>query len=356
MISALPMTKQEHSGLVSAKLVVDLLCYLTVPLLMIFGTKSYLTGHETYGLSLIGFSGIVLSSFFAYKFFGRWRFHRNFLATSYTFFYFYLLISGGEGGTGIYWLYAYPLLVFSIMGMHVGTLVLAAILTASVFILFLPGMFGLELVYNSNTKMRFIGSMMFVTIMAYTMERARVSAALAHSKVSKALEDLARTDELTGLLNRRGVSERIDNELIRSQREGQEFSIVICDVDYFKKINDRFGHDVGDQVLVQLAEKLQATVRGSDSVARWGGEEFIFLLPNTSIEQAYQLIERIRESIEQERFMYSSRRVKVSISCGLASTKFSSGFSGLLKAADISLYEAKEEGRNCTRPIIKKAS
>lgn len=356
MSNSLRFEDAEQHGLVSAKLVVDLLCFLTVPLLLFFGAKSYVNGFQAYGLSLFVFSGLVVASFVAYKFFGHWRYHRNFLVVTFTIFYFYLLVSGGESGTGIYWLYAYPLLVFSILGMHVGTLVLAAILSSSVCILLIPGWLHLELVYSESTKLRFIGSMAFVTIMAYTMERSRVSAAVAHARVSKALEDLARTDELTGLLNRRGMSERIDAELARSLRDHQEMSVVICDVDFFKKINDRFGHDIGDDVLVALADRLKATVRGSDSVGRWGGEEFIILLPNTRIEKAYVLIERIRESIAAEKFVFGQNALDVSISCGLASTKFSTEFSGLLKAADISLYDAKDQGRNCTRPEVLKAS
>jgi diguanylate cyclase (GGDEF)-like protein len=356
MMNAMPLEGADQSGLVSAKLVVDLLCFLTAPLLLFYGARSYFNGFEAYGLSLYAFSAAVVTSFCAYKFFGHWRAHRNFLVFTFTIFYFYLLISGGESGTGIFWLYAYPLLVFSVLGLRAGALVMSAMMSATVCILTIPGWLQLDLIYSTSTKLRFIGSMLFVTIMAYTMERARVSAAIAHARLSRALEDLARTDELTGLLNRRGMSERIDAELARTVRDNQEMSVVICDVDFFKKINDRYGHDVGDEVLVSLADKLKETVRGSDSVGRWGGEEFIVLLPNTCIEQAFVLIERIRQSIAAEAFRLGQRSLDISISCGLSSTKFSTEYSGLLKAADISLYEAKNEGRNCTRPQVLKAS
>jgi diguanylate cyclase (GGDEF)-like protein len=356
MVNAMPFEGSEHSGLVSAKLLVDLLCFFTVPLTLFYAAHSYFNGNESYSLTLLAFCALVVASFFAYKFFGHWRLHRNFLVLTYSAWYFFLLISGGEGGTGILWLYAYPPLVFTILGLQAGTLVMASILSATICILSIPGWLHLELVYSSSAKLRFIGSMLFVTFMSFTMEKSRASAAVAHARVSRALEDLARTDELTGLLNRRGMSERIESELERSLRYEQEMSIVICDVDFFKKINDRYGHDIGDNVLVDLADRLKATVRSTDSVGRWGGEEFIILLPNTRIEKAYVLIERIRESIAQEKFMLGQSTLDVSISCGLASTKFSTEFSGLLKAADVSLYDAKEQGRNCTRPQVLKAS
>lgn len=356
MFNTMSLEGSDYSGLVSAKIIVDLLCFLTVPLTLFYGAHSYYNGNEAYSLTLFAFCSAVVGSFVAYKFFGHWRLHRNFLVLTYTFWFFYLLISGGESGTGLFWLYAYPPLIFTILGLQAGSLVVAAILSATICILAIPAWLHIELVYSSSAKLRFVGSMLFVTFMSYTMEKSRVSAAIAHARVSRALEDLARTDELTGLLNRRGMSERIESELERSLRYQQEMSIVICDVDFFKKINDRYGHDIGDHVLVDIAERLKATVRGCDSVGRWGGEEFIILLPNTGIEKAYLLIERIRELIAEERFLVGQSLLDVSISCGLSSTKFSSEFSGLLKAADVSLYEAKEQGRNCTRPQVLKAS
>ncbi len=340
---------------VSAKITVDLLCYLTTPLLIFFGWKSYVDGLHFYGASLIIFAGIAALSFAAYKRFGSWFLHKNFMMVCYSAFYFYLLITGGEEGTGIFWLYAYPLLIFSILGLRSGSLIMAAILSISGMILFVPNWLGVDVLYGMNTKLRFAGSMAFVTIMAYCMERARVQATQAHLRVSESLEDLARTDELTGMLNRRGIQERVSAELSRSQRHKQEMSIVLCDADYFKRINDTYGHDVGDEALRKLAKQLQATVRVSDSVGRWGGEEFILLLPNTSIEKAYLLVERIRMRIASEPLALNGRSIKLSISCGLASTKFSNDLSSLLKCADMSLYDAKEQGRNCTRPVMLKA-
>jgi diguanylate cyclase len=340
---------------VSARITVDLLCYLTTPILIFFGVKSYFDGMHIYGLSLLGFAGIIGLSHFAYKVFGRWEAHKNFLMLCYSVLYFYLLITGGEESTGIYWLFAYPLLIFSIHGLQAGVLILASILSVSGIILFVPNWLGIEVPYNMNTKLRFGGSMVFVTIMAYSMERARVQATKAHLAASAMLEDLACTDELTGMLNRRGIKERISSELARSQRHKQELSIVLCDVDFFKRINDNYGHDAGDEALRKLAKQLNLTIRESDVVGRWGGEEFILLLPNTSIEKAYLLVERIRMRIASEPLALNGRSIKLSISCGLSSTKFSSDLSSLLKCADLSLYEAKEQGRNCTRPVMLEA-
>lgn len=341
---------------VSEKFVIDLVCILTVPLLVFFGVKSYLAGLQHYGAGLVLFASLVTASFLLYKRLGLWNLHRNFLLVCYSVIYFYLLVSGGESGTGILWLYAYPLIIFAILGVYIGSLMLAGILTATVCVLLIPDWLGIALAYDFNTKIRFLGSMFFVSIMAYCMERSRVEAAKAHRQVSVTMENLAKTDELTGILNRRGIKECIDLELERTARYKQEMSIVLCDIDYFKIINDEHGHDVGDMVLVNLARDLERMLRSSDRIGRWGGEEFIILLPNTSIERAYGLVERMRQFISDKKVALGDHAIGISMSCGLASTKFSSDLSSLLKAADLSLYEAKEGGRNCTRPVIREAS
>ena len=123
-------------------------------------------------------------------------------------------------------------------------------------------------------------------------------------------------------------------------------------MDWFKRINDRYGHDVGDVALQHIARILGDTVRVTDMVGRWGGEEFLIMLPNTSLHKGYQLIERVREKVASEPIVIGEHTLNLSISCGICSTQFLSRFGDLIKAADISLYEAKAQGRNCTRPEL----
>ena len=129
-------------------------------------------------------------------------------------------------------------------------------------------------------------------------------------------------------------------------------NLLLVDIDHFKRVNDQFGHLFGDSVLQSLATYLQQNLRSEDFLARWGGEEFLILLPNTSMAEAFQLIERVREIIASHPFSTAHGDITLSISCGLASTRFESRFDDLIKAADVSLYKAKEEGRNCTRPKV----
>lgn len=160
----------------------------------------------------------------------------------------------------------------------------------------------------------------------------------------KMLETESATDPLTGLYNRRHLKEEIQNELARSERSEVKFCILLLDIDHFKKINDKYGHKIGDDVLKELSAILRNSVRLSDKVFRYGGEEFMILLPETLAIDARILAERIREKIEN--YSFTNVRNKVCISGGIAQSSKDSSLDLLIQKADKRLYFAKENGRN----------
>lgn len=162
------------------------------------------------------------------------------------------------------------------------------------------------------------------------------------------LESLAKTDQLTGLPNRRAFEEKVAEEHARTRRSGSPLIIGIIDLDYFKAVNDNYGHDVGDQVLVGTADLLLSSARSIDFPARWGGEEFVFLFPNTSEYQALTTAERLRELIENTEYQIGSDVVNVTASIGLARVQSNDTVETSIKEADLALYKAKQSGRNCT--------
>lgn len=162
------------------------------------------------------------------------------------------------------------------------------------------------------------------------------------------LEHLSRTDSLTGLLNRRALEERLDFEINRARRYRSEFSLILCDVDDFKKINDAYGHHAGDRVLQTLSEILFSVVRKADIVGRYGGDEFMFILPETSLEGGKSLAEKIRLSAEVTEFgLLEGQPTKISLSLGLACLDMvNDNIDALLRRADKALYVAKQAGKN----------
>jgi diguanylate cyclase (GGDEF)-like protein len=176
---------------------------------------------------------------------------------------------------------------------------------------------------------------------------ARANRRLADER--RAMERLAHTDALTGLANRRHFDAQLGRVLLHAELTGEEVSLVLIDIDHFKRVNDRHSHLVGDAVLRALAGEITRHSRVSDLAARIGGEEFVVLLPGTSQPEAMVVAERLRTSVETLKLDEIAPRLRITVSAGVASTADAAGAEALLAAADAAMYEAKRGGRNRVR-------
>jgi diguanylate cyclase (GGDEF)-like protein len=163
---------------------------------------------------------------------------------------------------------------------------------------------------------------------------------------SEMLEKQAREDSLTGIYNRRYLDLRLSEEFKRSVRFNRNLTIAMADIDFFKKINDQFSHQIGDEVLNTIAQILKKNCRSTDIVARYGGEEFVLILPETPLKKAVNLCNKIRKSVEQYYWQEIHTKLKVTISMGLSGNLNFPNHEKLLSSADAKLYEAKHSGRN----------
>jgi len=162
------------------------------------------------------------------------------------------------------------------------------------------------------------------------------------------LSVLASRDALTDLWNRRVIMEKLDQELVRAEREMNSVGVVLIDIDHFKRINDSLGHSVGDEVLQQVSKRLADTVRLYDSVGRYGGEEFLIVAANCNLHETFKLAERARQIICQAPIMFASGAIPVTASFGVsvAMAGDKPDPKALIEAADRALYRAKDLGRN----------
>jgi diguanylate cyclase (GGDEF)-like protein len=171
-----------------------------------------------------------------------------------------------------------------------------------------------------------------------------VALLLIYSKKEKdAIKLQATHDALTNIYNRYGINEILRQKFYEFQRYKDSFSIIFCDIDFFKKVNDTYGHDVGDLVLQQIANIVSVELRSSDAFGRWGGEEFIIVLPKTDIKEAYSVAQKLQKAIQKADFPQVRR---VTCSFGVVSIQEGDTLQTLLKRVDEYLYQAKESGRN----------
>ena len=169
-------------------------------------------------------------------------------------------------------------------------------------------------------------------------------------KLEQRILKLATTDSLTGVLNRRAFFERMEQEIDRSLRENTSLSLILTDIDYFKKVNDRYGHQTGDMVLQRFTEQSLNSSRPYDFVGRYGGEEFVICLPGADISQSGSVAERMRSKVEEMKIMLPDASQSIRITASFGVTSFLMGskekVDSLIKRADNALYKAKNEGRN----------
>ena len=167
------------------------------------------------------------------------------------------------------------------------------------------------------------------------------------------LEQLATLDSLTGLYNRRAILGKLRELINLANRYKEDFSLIMLDIDHFKKINDRYGHLAGDEVLEEIATLIHRNIRDTDIVGRYGGEEFIIILPKTNLSSAWVVAERLRSIIEKTELKDSAGNTfTITISQGLAGGERGEDAYSLISRADEALYKAKEKGRNCVQILL----
>jgi diguanylate cyclase len=160
------------------------------------------------------------------------------------------------------------------------------------------------------------------------------------------MSELAREDQLTGSLNRRGLDDFLEHEFARSERKKTPLCVALLDLDDFKRLNDTHGHSAGDGALIHLVQVIKTALRTMDIVARFGGEEFVIVLPHTPLEAAMQTVTRVQRELTKQIFMYNNERLLITFSAGVALRKSGEEQTALIARADEALYKAKKAGKN----------
>jgi len=310
--------------------------------IVIFLVIDFFLGRYFMASVLSGLAIITLTNFIIFQRRGTTPVAGYLITFPYIIFAFLVFIDGGVGKTGYLWGFFVPFFAFYIHGAKAGGWI------SSLYLMFLWGLYflftsrGVDMPYPLETVGTSSSAYIAMSIFLMAFERSRNQTTREIYRLHKKLEELSTTDDLTGALNRRALISSINHELHRFYRNRSPVSLLLLDLDYFKKVNDQYGHIRGDEVLVHISNLVENNLRNLDIWSRYGGEEFCVLLPDTTLLEAAAMAERIRKLIKSRPL----GEIQCTVSIGVADCQAGDTPEQLLERADIGLYQAKREGRD----------
>ncbi|MFH1728777.1 MAG: GGDEF domain-containing protein [Pseudomonadota bacterium] len=212
------------------------------------------------------------------------------------------------------------------------------------FIYYIPGNKVKEIFFQKSKRLFY--SFYFITFFIFVLSLIITFYKLKGHEYEQTLLEFANTDPLTKLLNRRSFLDKLKHEINRVSRTGKTISIALGDIDDFKGINTKYGHEAGDYVLKKIADIFLENFRNIDLISRWGGEEFLIALPDTYIASSYKVLEKVREIIANYSFSYHNNEINLTLSFGLSAYKQGCELNQVIKKADEMLHKSKKEGKN----------
>ncbi len=329
-------------------LVINLYSFIATLYLIFFSIQSLIDAQWRMGSSLSFAAILAIANSIYLQRSGNYRRSGDLIVLMTTLLFLYLIISGGIDNTGPLWSYTLPPLVFFVFGLTQGSLILSIFILSSILIMFVPPLPILVTDYSYSFKVRYLTTFLSVCFISSICEYSRYHSYNLLKELQRKIQLEANTDELTGLYNRRYMYHQLDGMINKIKRYKRPCSLLLCDLDHFKSINDSHGHSCGDLVLVETANRMKDSLRNEDIAARWGGEEFLIILPETDSTAAYRVAEKLRQQLSDQMFNCNDKQLSVSMSIGVLQVNATMHKEDLLNQVDDALYNAKHLGRNRT--------
>lgn len=307
------------------------------------GGGAFLNGEFFFGFCLLVMASLCMANHIYLRQTHNYAVAGNFVIYPLYILMIFLIYSGGVKGTGHVWIYCVPAVALFLQGLRRGLIELALFTIALVYVLYFTDNHFAEFGYDPSLKSRILFSLMVVIFLSAIYEYCMSRFNEELKATSAELECLAYKDTLTQLLNRRGMMQRLEKSAY------QHFHLLLADVDFFKRINDEYGHDAGDYALKEFAQMIQRSLPEKGLAARWGGEEFLLAVCDCTKSDAFALAESIRQEIENHEFVYLDHKFRMTLSVGVATMNESTPLRGAITLADDRLYSAKRSGRNQVR-------
>lgn len=322
-------------------------CLVMCLILSAFAIESARHAQHEHATVLVIFAVLSVSCYFYLRRTGSSRTTNSLIVLLLGMFCLFQLYTGGIGNTGPLWYYIFPLFAMFVQRLWAGILSVLLLFLITVILLWHPVAGFDSSIYTLAFKEQFLSVYLAVFIMAFFYAFLRTGAELDLDYANRDLKNLSETDELTKLANRRRMQEVLYQEVSRTRRNLGTFCVILLDLDNFKTLNDEYGHDCGDLALRHASVIIHDVLRSQDICSRWGGEEFLVLLPGTELPGAIQVAERLREKFEAFHFQFGDEELSFTASFGVCKFNRFDDLDDCLKTADKHLYTAKASGRNC---------
>jgi len=330
-------------------LIINLYCIVGTIYLLPFSIQSFISNQLKLGITLALCAFIAITNSVYLHNTGNYKRAGDIVVVMSTILFLYLISTGGSDNTGPLWSYILPPLVLFIYGLSKGSFVLSLFILASITLMFIPDNGILTTDYSYNFEVRYFSTFLGVCLISSICEYSRYHSNNLLKKLQKSIQLEAHTDVLTGLYNRRYMHEKIDYLIHQKSLCQKTYSLLLCDLDHFKSINDNYGHPCGDQVLIETTRRMKSCLRNEDVAARWGGEEFMIILPETDQHAGYLVAEKLRTQLCEQAICCSKESLPVSMSIGVLEISQKHNLEDILNNVDDALYAAKRNGRNCTQ-------
>jgi diguanylate cyclase (GGDEF)-like protein len=342
------LESSESVDIKRKQLVLNACSYLGGSIILYFGLQTSIEQQFLLKLALL------LSAVFLYLNVFLLYWHKNMLlaVTVYSIIIvplmFAIIYTGGHENTGLYWIYPFPITIFVFFGYFKG-LILNILLFCGITLMVMNPAWS-DANYRQSEISRFIASYVVCVLFCLINEYFRYRSHEELAEINFDKQRQANSDVLTDLPNRRFIDSVFFQASKNETKVYFPMTLLVLDIDHFKKVNDEYGHDIGDKVLIHFADLLKQHTRASDVVARTGGEEFLIVFPKTDIELGLKIAEKLREIVSESHFQQTIKRreydIHITVSLGCVSVESYEDIEMALKQADDLLYQAKANGRN----------
>lgn len=337
---------QERHAITTLFLLSGLYCLVALFFLLFFGFHAVLAGDMSYALMMFAFACVTVASYFLLWKLGLYTWGGHLVVLLMAAMCLVLFYTGGEEATGPMWYLVFPVLAMFAQGRVAGICSVLVLLLLSLWIFRMqPWGFDPQQ-YSDAFLLRLLAVYLTISALSFLFAFFRHQAELQLKHINKQLEILTNTDKLSGLLNRRGMESELEHMVETYNRFELVFTLVIFDIDDFKNINDKHGHVFGDFVIQNIGEICRSTLRRVDYASRWGGEEFLLLLPGTDREGARVLAERLKDKITRTAFTLEGVKVSITASFGVCQHSGPGEYEKTIRYAVRNMYAAKQQGKN----------